>query len=378
MRHHRRSRLVFARIVHAALTLGGRSTARRAFEAGSACALAAGLVLGALPSRVAAEVTLEAGLPAYVPSGTVRGEIVCAGNHATDEVMSAWAEEFARYEPGVHLRLRDDTRLTTDAYDVAIADGGIDLIPSAREPVPSETERFTRKLGGPPLVVAVATGSYATKSGTHAIAYYVNTANPLTRISLDEIREIYAPGGKITTWGQLGLTGEWAHQPIHVFTLALTDPNGNPLGIINYLEKRIFGGATQFRRSIYQVDSDGPGLDHHMLNNIVRDVARDRYAIGFSGFGFPQPGAKTLALADTRAGPYYRGTHDEVARRVYPLTRTIYLCVNRRADAALPPAEREFLRFILSREGQAVFTVGPEKYLPLTASLAAAERAKVH
>ncbi len=342
--------------------------------------LVGGLLAGflAVPApRLAAAVALEPGLPEYVPSGPVSGVLVCAGNHATDEVMTAWAAGFARYEPGVTLRLRDDTRLTTDAYDVAIADGSIDLIPSAREPVPSETARFTQKLGGPPLVIAVATGSYATKSGTHAIAYYVNAANPLTRISLAEIREIYAPGGRITTWGQLGLTGDWAQQPIHVFTLALTDPNGNPLGIINYLEKRIFGGATQFRRSIYQVDSNGPGLDHHMLNRIVRQVAEDRYAIGFSGFGFPQPGAKALELAETPAGPYFRGTHDEVARRVYPLTRTIYLCVNRRADTALPPAEREFLRFILSREGQAVFTVGPEKYLPLTAALAATERAKV-
>src|SRR5258707_3913894 len=167
----------------------------------------------------AAAVTLDAGLPAYEPRGKVEGEISVAGNHATDDAMAAWAKKFARFHPGVRVRLRDDTRLTTDAFDVAIAAGDIDLIPSARELVPSETERLTQKLGGPPLVVAVATGSYATKSGTHALAFYVNGANPLTRISVAQIREIYAPNGKITSWGQLGLTGEWAEQPIHLFSV---------------------------------------------------------------------------------------------------------------------------------------------------------------
>jgi phosphate transport system substrate-binding protein len=338
---------------------------------------AAGLLL-ATGRLLAAGLTVDARLPAYEPGAPVSGEIVCAGNHATDEAMTAWARKFAKYHPGVTLRLRDDTRLTTDAFDVAIAAGDIDLIPSARELVPSETQRLTQKLGGPPLVVAVATGSYATKSGTHALAFYVNSANPLVRISIPQIREIYAPGGKITKWGHLGLTGEWADRPIHVFSVPISDPNGNPLGIINYLQQRVFGGKTGWRRSIYQVDSNGPALDQHMLNRIVREVARDRDAIGFSGFAFGAPGAKTLEVAETDDGPWYKGTHDEVANRTYPLTRTIYLGVNQPVGKPLRPAVREFLRFILSREGQATFTEGTEKYLPLTADVAIAERAKLN
>src|SRR6202165_3696602 len=143
---------------------------------------------------------VDARLPSYEQGAPVSGEIVCADNHASDEAMMAWARKFAKYHPGVTLRLRDDTRLTTDAFDVAIAAGDIDLIPSARELVPSETQRLTQKLGAPPLVIAVATGSYATKSGTHALAFYVNAANPLERISVAQIREIYAPHGRITEW----------------------------------------------------------------------------------------------------------------------------------------------------------------------------------
>ena len=327
---------------------------------------------------LAAAIALDANLPAYEPHERVAGEISVAGNHATDDVMHAWAKKFARFHPGAKVRLRDDTRLTTDAFDAAIAAGDIDLIPSARELVPSERKRLAEKLGAAPLVVAVATGSYATKSGTHALAFYVNASNPLERISLAQIREIYLPGGKITTWGQLGLGGEWADKPIHVFSVPISDPNGNPLGIINYLQGRVFRSDKGLRRSIYQVDSNGPRLEQHMLNRIVRQVADDALAIGFSGFGFGAAGAKTLALSETDAGPWHKGTPDEVQARVYPLTRTIYLGVNRPAGEALRPAVREFLRFVLSREGQAAFTEGPEKYLPLTAQAAEAERAKLH
>ncbi len=332
----------------------------------------------ATASAIAAHAaTLDPALPAYEPRAAVEGEIVVAGNHATDDVMAAWGVAFARFHPRVRIRLRDDTRLTTDAFDTAIASGGIDLIPSARELVPSERKRLTEKLGGEPLVVAVATGSYATKSGTHALAFYVSSQNPVERISLEQIREIYLPGGKITKWGQLGATGEWADKPIHVFSVPIADPNGNPLGIINFLQARVLRSDKGLRRSIYQVDSNGPRIDQHMLNRIVRQVAEDPLAIGFSGFGFPAPGAKTLALAETNAGPWFKGTPEEVEARVYPLTRTIYLGVNQRAGDPMRPAVREFLRFVLSRDGQRVFTEGAVKYLPLTGDMARAQLKKL-
>ncbi len=154
--------------------------------------------------------------------------------------------------------------------------------------------------------------------------------------------------------------------------MPISDPNGNPLGIINYLTMRVLGSQPGgWRRSIYQVDSNGQAIEQHMLNRIVRQVAEERYAIGFSGFGFPAKGAKTLAISETNDSPAYAGTHDEVAKRLYPLSRMIYLVANGRHGQPLPAAQREFLRFILSREGQAVLTVGVEKYLPLTAGVAA-------
>ena len=324
-----------------------------------------------------AAVVVDPSLPPYAECEAASGTVVVAGNHATDDAMARWAQRFSVLQPNVTIRVLTDTTLTTDAFDAAIASGKVDLIPSARELVPKEVEGMSRVLDGDPLVVAVATGSYAAKSGTHAIAFYVNADNPLTRISLAQLREIYTPGGRITRWGQLGLGGDWADRPIHVFSVPVSDPNGNPLGIINYLQHRVFRSDHGLRRSIYQVDSNGPALDQHMLNRIVRQVRDDPLSIGFSGFAFAVPGAKTLAIAETDAGPWYAGTPAEVANRTYPLTRTIYLAARQKAGTPLRPATREFLRFVLSADGQRIFAEGPEKYLPLTAEVASREAARI-
>jgi len=85
---------------------------------------------------------------------------------------------------------------------------------------------------------------------------------------------------------------------------------------------------------------------------------------------------KTIALAETPAGPYYAGTLDEVKSLAYPLARPIYLVIDRAPGTALPPKLDEFLRFILSREGQAAIA-DADGWLPLPANLAAAEREKL-
>ncbi len=305
------------------------------------------------------------------------GKIVIAGNRATEPLIRAWVEGFGRRQPAVAITVRTDTRISTDAFDAAIDGSDIDIVPAARELVPDELARLTQKLGGPPLVVPVATGSHSTKSATHALAVYVNASNPLRRISLEQLRRIYGPKGDIVTWGQLGLTGDWAERPVNALSVPISDPNGNPLGITNYLVHRLFGGRAGMRRSIRQIDTTGPGIERHMLSNIVRLVASDPGAIGFSGFAFAKDDVHALQLAETEAGPWFSGTPAEVEARSYPLTRTIYIAVNARADTALRPPLREFLRYVLGEEAQAMLAGGGKAYFPLPAEFAAEQRARI-
>jgi phosphate transport system substrate-binding protein len=208
--------------------------------------------------------------------------------------------------------------------------------------------------------VPVATGTRATKGGTHAIAIFVNAQNPLARLTIPQLRQLLIRDGSITTWGQLGLTGDWAGKKIIVHGMLRRRDTGNPPGIVNFLEQRLLAGGAW--RDDIREHTDAPG-GPQALEQIVRAVADDVAALGYSGFGYAVTGTKTLALAETGAGPFFAGTTDEVARRDYPLSRTIYLCLGREPA----PAAREFVRFVLGPAGQRIVAEDPGKFFPFSA-----------
>jgi phosphate transport system substrate-binding protein len=290
-----------------------------------------------------------------------------------ETLMQAWSKGFSRFHPDAHLKLRKDTNLSAEAFDTLL-DGTAQVAPFVRELFPSEIARFKQKFGYPPTLIAVAGGSYATKGGTHAIAIYVNESNPLKQLTLSQLREIYREGGTITRWGQLGLTGAWANQPINLYGMLRHRATGNPPGIVNFMQQRVLLGD-EFKQTLRE-QVDAPGVT--ALDAIVRAVASDPNAIGYSGFANKLPGTKTLALAETaNAKHFWTGTPDEVLRREYPLSRTIYLCVNLQPGHTLDPLLREFIRYTLSREGQQDVARDQAHFLPLPAPMLAAERAKI-
>jgi phosphate transport system substrate-binding protein len=143
------------------------------------------------------------------------------------------------------------------------------------------------------------------------------------------------------------------------------------------MERLMLGG--DFKPDTRQVPDTGMGRGkNHALDEIVRAVAADPAGIGYAGFANRLPGTRTLALAEAAGGPWYAGTRDEVARRVYPLTRTIFVFVRRPPGAPLDPALAAFLRFILSRQGQQAVADDPANFLPLPAGFAAGERARLN
>src|SRR5258708_2884942 len=186
---------------------------------------------------------------------------------------------------------------------------------------------------------------YTTLFRSHAIVIFVNKKNPLARISLAQLREIFARDGRITTWGQLGLGGEWAARRISLHGMRVRRETGNPPGIINFLETRLLAGRA-WRADLHQYTDEPGGVQS--LEQITRAVAADEAAIGYSGFAYAVRGVKTLALGETDAGPFCSGTAEEVAQRRYPLARTIYLGTGPKPDAAT----REFLRYGLGPAGQ--------------------------
>ncbi|MFT3790837.1 MAG: substrate-binding domain-containing protein [Rudaea sp.] len=312
-------------------------------------------------------------LPRYAPKARFAGTLRVSGADTMRDLVAAWAREFRAFQPDVKID-NAATKLSADGVDALLA-GRADVVTYVREPFAAEVDAIARRFGHAPGLVNVAGGSYATKSGTHALAIFVNAANPITHISLDELDAIYSKDRRrgraaITTWGQLGLTGDWADKPIRAYGMLHQRETGNPPGIVNYFRERVLRGG-EIRDGIdEQVDRPGETA----LDAIVHRVAEDPAGIGYSGFAYAAPGTKTLRLAETPRGPYYAGTPDEVARRVYPLSRQIYLGFRASPDAALAPALREFLAFVLSRQGQKIVAEDRMRFIALTPAQAEASR----
>jgi phosphate transport system substrate-binding protein len=304
-------------------------------------------------------------LPVYAQKTQVAGTLRFSGADTMHDLVAAWAHGFAAFQPRVAID-NAATKLSADGFD-ALLDGRADVVTFVREPFPAELAAFARKFGYAPTLIHVAGGSYATKSGTHALAIFVHAHNPLTRISLDALDSIYSKhrrrgGNAITTWGQLGGGGDWKSRPIHIYGMPHRRATGNPPGIVNFFQQRVLRGG-EFRDDIRE-QTDRPG--ETALDAIVHRIAADPLGIGYSGFAYAAPGAKTLALAETQRGPWFAGTPDEVARHDYPLSRQIYLGFNRAPGEPLAPALHEFLLFVLSRQGQQDVANDRMRFLPLT------------
>jgi len=283
--------------------------------------------------------------------------------------MQRWTGTFSAQHPVTPARVTYESKFSAQAFDALLA-GTIAVAPFARELFPAERARYLAQHGTEPRLVPVATGSRDTRGGTHAIAIFVNARNPLTRLSLDRLREILTRDGSITTWGQLGLDGVWAQKKINLHGMSVRRETGNPPGIVNFIEQRVLSGLSW--RDDMTAHADTPG-GPQALEQITRAVAADEYALGYSGFSYAASGTKTLALAESYAGPFYAGSPEEIARRDYPLTRTIYLCINHNADALTV----DFVRHVLSPEGQRCIATEARKFFPLPARVLATAQASL-
>ncbi|MHB8813246.1 MAG: PstS family phosphate ABC transporter substrate-binding protein [Steroidobacteraceae bacterium] len=333
--------------------------------------------LGILPAGRAPAVAVVACAALWLAAGPVAdaaspgpeaaGVVRCAGGSTMLPLMQNWARQFHELHPGAIVEIDRHVTLAADGFRELLG-GRVDLVDFVREPFPAEIAAFKRKLGYAPLLISVANGSFATRGGTHAIAIYVNSSNPLRQLTLDQLEDIFSAdpvsgsGMPISTWGGLGLKGIWAQHPIHVYGMAPLRSSGDPPGIVNFMEIRALHGG-RFRSDL-RVERDRPG--ESALQSIVRAVADDPYGIGYSGFGYALPGVKTVALARLPGGPYVHGGPEQVANRSYPLGRQIYLGLNNPPGRPLPPLVRAFIELALSSQGQQAVTHTPDHFLPLT------------
>ncbi len=303
------------------------------------------------------------------------GVVRCAGGSTMLSLVERWGRQFNGLHPRAAVEVNPRITLAAGGFRELLT-GRVDLVDFVREPFPAEVAAFKRRFGYPPLLINVANGSFDTRGGTHAIAIYVNSSNPLRHLTLGRLDEILAAapragaGRPIGTWGGVGLKGSWARRPIHVYGMTPLRATGNPPGIVNFMEIRVLHGGT-FRTDLRAL-VDRPG--ESALQAIVRAVANDPDGIGYSGFAYAVPGVRTVALAERRGAPYVRIAPAQVADRSYPLSRQIYFGLNSPPGRPLPPLVRAFIELALSPAGQRAVARTPDRFLPLTSQQIARSR----
>jgi phosphate transport system substrate-binding protein len=335
------------------------------------------LVLGR--GCLAAEPELPA---AYEPQQAVSGTIRIWGHGAYDRsqdfiegLVAAWEAGFNKHQPQVHF----DNHLNGTAAAIgALYTGAGDLALMGREIWPPEVAAFKEVFDYPPTGVNVVTGSFNVRNRGYAIVIFVHKDNPLSKLTLAQLDAVYGierrRGGKpVRTWGDLGLSREWRNQPINLYGLPIAR------GFAEYFEDTVFLGSHLWKPDLREFaderGSKGGATDGGQL--MLNAMAKDRYAIGYAGLVYHNADVKPLALADEVRGPFVEPTEQSVVNHTYPLTRMITMFLNRAPGKSVDPKLKEFLRYVLSREGQEAVIREGHGYLPMLAPFATEELKKL-
>ena len=318
------------------------------------------------------------GLPDYKPQQTVSGTIREWGSNyfADSNLNDYWETEFHKSQPNVKFDVHMRTALEAAP---ALATGVADIA-ACRLFTFSDEELYERAFNHEPLRILIATGSYDVPGWSPALAVVTNKDNPISQITMEQLDGIFGAartGGyqgttwhpeaardaskDIRTWGQLGLTGKWKDAPIHVYGLNLE------YGMARDFQQMVFQGGDKWTESLQEyANYAGPdGTLKIAAEQLMIDLAKDPYGIGYSGVMFLNPQTKTLAVAGKPGGPYVSPTIETVQNRTYPMLLEVYFYLDREPGKPIDPKLKEFLRFVLSRQGQeAIARDG--KYLPLT------------
>ena len=298
-------------------------------------------------------VQVDAALTAYQRTSGVSGSLNSVGSDTMNNMMTLWAETFRKFYPSVKVQVEGKGSSTAPPALIA---GTAQFGPMSRQMRATEIDQFEAKYKYKPTEL---------KTSYDALAVYVHKDNPLEKLTLAQVEAIFGKTRKrgykqnVTTWGQLGLTGDWAKRPISLYG------RNSASGTYGFFKEHTLKNG-DFKDTV----KEQPGSA-----SVVQGITEDRFGIGYSGVGYRTSGVKPLALAETDAGPFVSGTYQDVQSGKYPLWRFLYLYVNKAPGRPFDPLVGEFVKLIFSKEGQEA--VVKDGYMPLPAKLAQGELAKV-
>jgi phosphate transport system substrate-binding protein len=283
----------------------------------------------------------------------VSGNIKSVGSDTMNNLMTLWAEQFKKMYPNVPVEIEGKGSSTAPP---ALCEGAANFGPMSRTMKDKEQDAFEKRFGYKPSCVRAA---------IDMLAVFVHKDNPIAKkgLSLEQLDAIFSKTRKsgapddITTWGQLGLTGEWAAKPISLYG------RNSASGTYGFFKDHaLFKG--DYKDSV----KEQPGSA-----SVVQGVASDRYGIGYSGIGYRTADVAVVPLAPKKGARPVPATPENVSG--YPLARFLHIYVNARPGSDLDPLRGEFLKLIFSRQGQEA--VVKDGFMPISAGIAGMDLGKL-
>ena len=307
------------------------------------------------------------------PPASARGAIRIWGNETMESVVRRWAEGFARNHPGTRIEMR---MIGGDVAIGALATGKADIALLGREAAPQEVKAFEWIYRYRPAAIEVLNGSLDQPGCSPALAILVHRSNPLSAVTMAQLDGLFSAdlrgGGKerLSTWGQLGLSREWARRTIHLYSPDTESGTGV------FLRSTALGATRKLNwdRLTEVEDSKGPGAPPHDAGRkLAASVAADPSGIAVAPLVAPLPAeVRVLALAVREGDAAVLPSRESLVARRYPLGRAVRAYVNAAPEKPLDPkmarqldsGVAEFLRYVLSPEGQEA-AAADGRYLPL-------------
>jgi len=293
-----------------------------------------------------ATAAVDSAIPTYQKASGVSGNVSSVGSDTLANMMTLWAEEFKRQYPNVNIQIQAAGSSTAPP---ALTEGTSNLGPMSRKMKDKEIEAFENKFGYKPTPVPVA---------IDALAVFVNKDNPIKGLSIKEVDAIFSNNRKcgaadpVKTWGDAGLTGAWAGKKVELYG------RNSVSGTYGYFKKKGLCKG-DFKNTV----KEQPGSA-----SVVQAVSASLNGVGYSGMGYKTSSVRAVPLAK-KGTKYIEATSDNAVNGTYPLSRFLYVYVNKKPNQPLLPIEREFAKMILSQQGQGI--VAKDGYIPLPAKVVA-------
>ena len=295
-------------------------------------------------SAVSAVAAVDPALPSYSKVSGVSGNLSSVGSDSLANLMTLWAEEFKKNYPNVNIQIQAAGSSTAPP---AMTEGTANMGPMSRPMKDSEIQAFEEKYGYKPTAVPVA---------IDALAVFVHKDNPIQSLSIEQVDAIFSStrlcGGEkdITTWGDLGLSGEWAAKPLQLFG------RNSVSGTYGYFKEEALCKG-DFKANV----NEQPGSA-----SVVQSISSTLNAIGYSGIGYRTSSVRAVPLSK-KGGEAFEANEQNALAGKFPLSRFFYVYVNKAPNKPLSPLEAEFVKLVLSQQGQQV--VVKDGYIPLPAKV---------